>query len=438
MSVPIHNLYDYIYQCLEKRYNVAYFYPYGQKQMDNIVDLLGKYFTDLEYLNEDQKKFVTYNDFDSVKRPHEESDVFKVFPSYMVNKSHLHDINQWIMCNDQEPLDYNFYHDGDNHLDYINQKKKDRTMVELNKTKNLRWFHPCSIRKKWILLHSELQSQEVKKYNESGLFECAYWWAHAFIALDWYRFAEYDKFLLPGSKVKKLFLMYCRDTTGTRKYRQSFLYNLQDICQITSFNNTNAKSDDSAIYNADDFNHTGISVVLETIFDNRIHLTEKTLRPIACGHPFLIASGPNTLDYLRSYGFKTFHPFINETYDKEQDCELRKAKIIAEIKRLNALPKEQQYAILEKCKEITEHNKQVFFSDSFRTQLLEELCKNVYDADAKTNGEIDWKYIIQSRIERVRNNIGKGRPKNSQLFIPLARHAKKGGTLENYVPPWKD
>ena len=37
MSVPIHNLYDYIYQVLEKRYFLYYFYPFGQKELFNLI-----------------------------------------------------------------------------------------------------------------------------------------------------------------------------------------------------------------------------------------------------------------------------------------------------------------------------------------------------------------------------------------------------------------
>jgi hypothetical protein len=48
--------------------------------------------------------------------------------------------------------------------------------------------------------------------------------------------------------------------------------------------------------------------VAETVFDTRIHLTEKTLRPIACGHPFILAAGPGSLKYLQTYGFRTFSP----------------------------------------------------------------------------------------------------------------------------------
>jgi hypothetical protein len=70
---------------------------------------------------------------------------------------------------------------------------------------------------------------------------------------------------------------------------------------ISQIKNNNFSSTASADYDYQDFINTQVSVVLETVFDeSRIHLTEKTLRPIACGHPFLLAAGPNSAQ--KSFG----------------------------------------------------------------------------------------------------------------------------------------
>jgi hypothetical protein len=64
--------------------------------------------------------------------------------------------------------------------------------------------------------------------------------------------------------------------------------------------------------------------VLETLFDDhRWHLTEKSLRPIACGKPFVLMATPGSLQYLRQYGFKTFDGLIDETYDSIQNPKQR-------------------------------------------------------------------------------------------------------------------
>ena len=62
-----------------------------------------------------------------------------------------------------------------------------------------------------------------------------YYWSHAIIALDWFRFAEHIK---QKKQVKKTFLIYNRAWGGTREYRLRFAdllitLNLQDYCQTT-------------------------------------------------------------------------------------------------------------------------------------------------------------------------------------------------------------
>lgn len=44
-------------------------------------------------------------------------------------------------------------------------------------------------------------------------------------------------------------------------------------------------------------------------------VTEKTIKPIAAGMPFVMVSCHKFLHRLRKMGFKTFHPFIDESYD---------------------------------------------------------------------------------------------------------------------------
>jgi hypothetical protein len=122
-------------------------------------------------------------------------------------------------------------------------------------------------------------------------------------------------------------------------------------------------------------------VVLETVFDDsRIHLTEKTLRPIACGHPFLLAAGPGSLEYLRSYGFQTFAPWIDETYDQEINSVKRLQKIINSMKKINDLSPADFDQFLIETKRIAEFNKTHFFSDAFEQQITTELKDNLINA----------------------------------------------------------
>lgn len=55
--------------------------------------------------------------------------------------------------------------------------------------------------------------------------------------------------------------------------------------------------------------------------------TEKSYKPMAYYHPFLIASGPGHINHLRSLGFETFDNMFDESYD-EIDDPLTRVKLI--------------------------------------------------------------------------------------------------------------
>jgi len=262
-----------------------------------------------------------------------------------------------------------------------------------------------------VLIHSEKNSQDLELYEQAG-YLCVHYWAHAMIARDWYRFAKDDHRLKITNAPAKKFLVYCRDWSDGREYRLKFLdllieHELLDSCLVNMMH-TNSSSvhykqhkfinEDfvisqiekleqiaenrspghaSAEYSPTDFVNTKISVVLETVFDDvRIHLTEKTLRPIACGHAFLLAAGPGSLAYLRQYGFKTFSPLIDESYDLETNSCTRLKKIVTSMQQLNLLTESE----LDELQEIAAYNQQHFFSDKFATVIKTELMTNLEQA----------------------------------------------------------
>ena len=85
-------------------------------------------------------------------------------------------------------------------------------------------------------------------------------------------------------------------------------------------------------------------------------LSEKTFKPIANHHPFIITSVPGMLDTLRELGYKTFHPYIDETYDTITNDLERMKCIVNEIKRLSTLTQEQEIEFMNNLKPIVEHN----------------------------------------------------------------------------------
>jgi hypothetical protein len=105
--------------------------------------------------------------------------------------------------------------------------------------------------------------------------------------------------------------------------------------------------------------NTYIHIVSETRFHDgdSPFMSEKTYRPIANFQPFLYVGNYNSLKDLHELGFRTFHPYINEGYDLEQDPELRMALIEHELKKLNDLTLEQIHELYFSVKDILIHNR---------------------------------------------------------------------------------
>jgi hypothetical protein len=141
---------------------------------------------------------------------------------------------------------------------------------------------------------------------------------------------------------------------------------------------TAAPSSASANYDITDYNSTDFEVVLETLFDDqRCHITEKVLRPIACGQPFLIAGPPNCLKYLKSYGFQTFSDIWDESYDQETDAVRRLEAIVNSMEKISQWNAETKFKKLNELKKIVEHNKKHFFSNKFMELIISELNQNL-------------------------------------------------------------
>ena len=83
----------------------------------------------------------------------------------------------------------------------------------------------------------------------------------------------------------------------------------------------------------------GIDIVTETAFNYPYpSTTEKILRPLINKRMFVLVGAPHTLEFIKTKGFKTFEPFIDETYDTIDNPFDRIDAIFAEIDRLVTLP----------------------------------------------------------------------------------------------------
>ena len=71
-----------------------------------------------------------------------------------------------------------------------------------------------------------------------------------------------------------------------------------------------------------------------TDFDDQLIFSEKIWKPITNLQPFIYLDDMGVLKKLQEYGFKTFHPFIDESYDGVLDKEERFNMIEKEINNL--------------------------------------------------------------------------------------------------------
>lgn len=84
--------------------------------------------------------------------------------------------------------------------------------------------------------------------------------------------------------------------------------------------------------------------------------SEKTYKPISAKHPFILAGRHYSLQVLRDLGYKTFHPWINETYDTIINDEDRLVAITNEIKRLSNFTETEWLLWQTSIGPIVEHN----------------------------------------------------------------------------------
>lgn len=420
MSIPLDRLYQYIKSIAEEVYGssviIYRFWPHGSKNIN-----------DLSMLTQTTRSGVV--------------------------------LNPILYCADQEPLNFDFYQVQEPVVATdapFSQLVHSLGIVEPDTSKtnvNFRTRTAWNQFEKSILIHSERRSENEIIYQHNG-FVTAYYWSHAVIARDWFRYAEHVE---QQKQVEKTFLIYNRAWSGTREYRLRFAellihLNLQQHCktsvnpvepelglhyEIHKFKNpqwrpntvlenffpvSNAHSHYSADFDMGDYENTDIEVVLETLFDDgRLHLTEKSLRPIACGQPFILAATHGSLEYLRSYGFKTFSDIWDESYDLVEDPAERLLQIAELMKQISNWDSGTRENKMAQARAVAGYNRQHFFSEQFTDQVGAELKINLTRAFTELNQGDNgtawlewWDYLMSfpQIVEFIKNN-------DEQSFITM-------------------
>ena len=264
---------------------------------------------------------------------------------------------------------------------------------------------------------SESNSTIVESVCNFFKWKPLYYFFHGWAALDWYR--GYDKTFLikpPAErKITKTFLAPNRIVAGERQHRLEMLYHIfkngmvhnhvscpavcpaEDISIHEAVKPLAAKYPDiESVFAAQDLpmNFAGetdhpmhscwlslfdqaaeslLYLVTETVATGcRHHLTEKTFKPIALGMPFVIVGTCGSLEYLRSYGFRTFEGIWDESYDLEHD-DVRIQRIASLLRSLDELSPDAKQDLFNQCQEVVEHNWNHFYNGGFEAVLWKEL-----------------------------------------------------------------
>jgi len=125
------------------------------------------------------------------------------------------------------------------------------------------------------------------------------------------------------------------------------------------------------------YNQTCYSIVLETAKEwgtMSLFLTEKTYKPIAFKHPFMLMSAPGSLAFLKLQGFETFDNIFDESYDTTDIFQDRLNILIKNVKNFAGAPFDQETI------RRTEHNYNLFYDMNrtiagLKTELVDPILE---------------------------------------------------------------
>ena len=113
-----------------------------------------------------------------------------------------------------------------------------------------------------------------------------------------------------------------------------------------------------------------------TNFDDQLIFSEKIWKPITNFQPFIYLDDVGALEQLREYGFKTFSPYIDESYDNIYDTDERFEAIMSEIQKLCEKSIQDIHDWYWSIQETLKHNHYHFYENfipNHKKHLLEQI-----------------------------------------------------------------
>lgn len=284
-----------------------------------------------------------------------------------------------------------------------------------------------------ILVTTEKNSVPLNLVKERYGWPTVYYFHHIFAAHDWFRGYRYDARLVEPTnrKLSKKYVTFNRLTSSARIYRSLLVGELakldllkeghvsySEVCpdgedyatelrasayitpelaeeaianiskaplplRIDFSDQTSIPNQSFVLSAVKETQESFCYLVTETCFwEQKYHLTEKIFKPIVSKMPFVLVGPAGNLKYLRSYGFKTFGDYWDESYDEIDDPVKRLRAITKVLKQICTLSTSELEHMLKDMDSILQHNHNLFNSQQFLDSAWHELRINLITARA--------------------------------------------------------
>jgi xylose isomerase len=111
-------------------------------------------------------------------------------------------------------------------------------------------------------------------------------------------------------------------------------------------------------------------MVVESVVQGPVFITEKTMKPLAFQHPFIVYGPAGVLSTLRAWGFETFNNIWDESYDQITNTERRRDAVVAVVNSL------QVDSYSSETLEKLQHNRNHFFD---RARIANGIVKEIIE-----------------------------------------------------------
>lgn len=139
---------------------------------------------------------------------------------------------------------------------------------------------------------------------------------------------------------------------------------------------------------------TYVNLVTETFFGRNVFLSEKIFKPLSNLQPFIVLGDYGTLAELKRLGFKTFEPFIDESYDLEINPKERIKKIEIEIVKLKNKSIKEIHEWYYSIKDILIYNQKHLYSFESYEPFEEIFEKIKLDYEKQTQWSLQEKKLL--------------------------------------------